>query len=301
MSWRQLGMLFALSAIWGSSFLFIKISVHEIAPMTLVAARLLLAFLVLLGVMRAQGLRLPRDAGTWWAFALLGVLGLIIPFWLITWGEQYISSSLAAILLATTPLLNVLLTVFVMRAERLALVRVLGLLLGFAGVIVAMGEGLELGASLLGRLAVVGAALCYAVSALYARARFRGMNPLTLSTGQMLTGSLLAIPAALVLDPLPMAVPSLLALGSLLALAVVGTAFAYILFYALLDGVGAARSSLVTYLVPGFALVYGVLLLGEPFSGRIALGFALIIGGILIASGKLSRESWRAAGRRTAV
>jgi drug/metabolite transporter (DMT)-like permease len=288
MTWKQLGVLFALSAIWGASFLFIKISVHDIAPMTLVAARLLLAFLVLFIVMRVQRLSLPRDARSWWGFSVLGVAGLILPFWLITWGEQYIPSSLAAIIIATTPLLNVLLTIFVMRAERLALARMLGLVLGFAGVVVAVGENLQLGNSTLGRFAILGAALCYAATSLYARATFRGMPALTLSTGQMLTGAALAIPAALLIDPLPTAWPSPLALAALLALAVVCTAFAYILFYWLLEAVGSARSSLVTYLVPGFALLYGALLLDEPFTIRIALGLLLIVAGILVASGQLS-------------
>jgi drug/metabolite transporter (DMT)-like permease len=299
-TWRQLAMLFVLSAIWGASFLLIKICVATIAPMTLVAARLVLAAALLVVVMRMQGMHLPRTGQPWRGFAVLAVVGLILPFWLITWGEQWISSGLAATVLATNPLMSVLLTTLVLGDERLGLPRMLGLLLGFAGVVVAVGAGLDNNQALLGYLAVFGAAFCYAISAIYAKRAYAGMPPLVLSTGQMVVASGLALPLAVGLDGVPQAWPPAVALWSLAALAFVCTAAAYILFYWLLAEVGATRTSLLTYLVPGFALIYGALLLGEPFTLRIACGLVLVVLGILIVSGRLGLGALRLGSRRPA-
>ena len=290
---RYLGVLVLLGAVWGASFLFIKIGVQELAPETLVALRLIIASLVLLGVLYARGLRLPARWRIWADFLFVGVIGLIFPYLLITWSEQSIPSGMAAILNATTPLFSVLVAYFWTREERLSGLRLLGVALGFAGVVVAVGiEELDLTrADTQAQLAVLVAAACYAVAGIYGRRAFRGMPALVPATGQMLTGALLITPYALAMRGIPSPLPSATALWSVVALAVVGTAMAYILLYWLMERIGATRSSMVTYLLPPFALVYGALFLQERIALNAVLGLGLVIAGILLANGVLRLPS----------
>ena len=213
--------------------------------------------------------------------------------------EQSIPSGMAAILNATTPLFTLLLAYLWTREEHLTGMRLLGVAIGFVGVVVAVGaEGLSISnASTRGQLAVLVAAAAYGVNGVYSRRAFRGMPPLLPATGQMLSATLIIAPLALALHGLPTALPSAGALGAVLALAVFGTALAYILLYWLIERLGATRSSMVTYLLPPFALVYGTLFLREPIALNALLGLALVVLGILLANGVLGR----AAGRRAAV
>jgi drug/metabolite transporter (DMT)-like permease len=269
--------------------LFIKIGVQELAPETLVALRLIIASLVLLGVLYARGLRLPGRWRTWVDFLFLGVVGLIFPYLLITWSEQSIPSGMAAILNATTPLFSVLVAYFWTREERLSGLKLLGVALGFAGVVVAVGvEELDLArADTQAQLAVLAAAACYGIAGIYGRRAFRGIPALVPATGQMLMGALLITPYALLVRGVPSPLPSATALSAVLALAVLGTAMAYILLYWLMERIGATRTSMVTYLLPPFALVYGALFLHEQIALNAVLGLGLVIVGILLANGVL--------------
>ncbi|HEU5102468.1 MAG TPA: EamA family transporter [Roseiflexaceae bacterium] len=286
---RYLGVLLLLGAVWGASFLFIKIGVQELAPETLVALRLIIASLVLLGVLYTRGLRLPTRGRTWLDFLFLGVIGLIFPYLLITWSEQSIPSGMAAILNATTPLFSVLMAYFWTREERLGGLKLLGVALGFAGVVVAVGvEELDLArADTQAQLAVLVAAACYGISGIYGRRAFRGIPALVPATGQMLMGALLIGPYALAVRGVPSPLPSATALWAVVALAVLGTAMAYILLYWLMERIGATRTSMVTYLLPPFALVYGALFLQERIALNAVLGLGLVIVGILLANGIL--------------
>jgi len=287
---RYLGVLLLLGAVWGASFLFIKIGVQEIAPETLVMLRLVIASIVLLGVLYARGLRLPARWRTWADFLFLGVVGLIFPYLLITWSEQAIPSGMAAVLNATTPLFSVLVAYLWTHEERLSGLRLLGVALGFAGVVVAVGiKDLDLArADTQAQLAVLAAAACYAISGIYARRAFRGMPALVPATGQMLAGALLITPYALLVRGIPSPPPSATAIGAVVALAVVGTALAYILLYWLMERIGATRTSMVTYLLPPFALAYGALFLGEAIALNALLGLGLVVAGILLANGMLT-------------
>jgi drug/metabolite transporter (DMT)-like permease len=289
MQLRNLGMLLLLGAVWGASFLFIKIGVREMAPEVLVALRLLIATLVLIAVLYARGLRLPGEMRAWRDFLFLGVVGLIFPYLLITWSEQSIPSGMAAILNATTPLFSVLLTYVWTREERLSGAKLIGVAIGFIGVVVAVGiEDLDLArADTRAQLAVLVAAACYGAAGIYGRRAFRDVPALVPATGQMLAGALIMTPLALALRGIPAPLPSALALGSVLALAVVGTALAYILLYWLMARMGATRTSMVTYLLPPFALVYGALFLQERIELNALLGLALVVVGILLANGVL--------------
>lgn len=293
MKTRYLAVLLLLGALWGASFMFIKVGVAEMAPETLVAVRLSLAAVILLGVLYGRGQRLPASWQTWRAFAISAFIGLILPFLLITWGEQHIPSSMASILNATTPLFTALIVYIWMRSEHLTGLRLFGLVLGFVGVMVAVGIGdLSLGnADTQSQLAVLVAAACYGVSGVYARNAFRGMPALVPATGQLTCGAIMLAPVALVLHGVPRALPSLPALASVVALSVFGTAIAYILLYWLIDKVGATRSSMVTYLTPPFALVYGSTLLGEHITPNALIGLGLVIVGILFANNVIRLRS----------
>jgi drug/metabolite transporter (DMT)-like permease len=287
---RYFGALLLLGAVWGASFLFIKIGVQEMAPEILVMLRLVIASAVLLGVLYGRGLRLPMRRRTWADFLVLGVVGLICPYLLITWSEQAIPSGMAAILNATTPLFSVLLAYVWTREERLTGLRLLGVALGFAGVVVAVGlDDLNLArADTQAQLAVLVAAACYAISGIYARCAFRGVPALVPATGQMLTGALLITPYALLARGIPAPLPSATAIGAVVALAGFGTGLAYILLDWLIEQIGATRSSMVTYLLPPFALAYGALFLREPIALNALLGLGLVVAGILLANGVLT-------------
>jgi drug/metabolite transporter (DMT)-like permease len=287
MQTRYLGVLLLLGALWGASFLFIKIGVAEMPPETLVALRLVVAALILLVVLYARGQRLPTRPRVWLDLTFLGTLGLVLPYLLITWGELSIPSGMAAILNGTTPLFSVLLTYVWTREERLSGLRLLGVGVGFVGVIVAVGiRNLDLTRTdTQAQLAVLGAALCYGIAGIYARRAFRGMPALVPATGQLLTGALVITPIALLRHGIPSPLPSAEAIGAVLALAVLGTSFAYILLYWLMERIGATRTSMVTYLLPPFALVYGALYLREQITSEAILGLGLVIVGILLANG----------------
>lgn len=284
---RYLGALLLLGAVWGASYLFIKIGVQELPPETLVALRLLIAALILTGIVYARGLRLPVGRRAWLDFFGTSAIGVVLPYLLITWGEQSISSGSAAILTATTPLFTVLLASIWTREDQLSAFKLLGVGVGFVGVVVAIGlEEIDLGsASLQGQLAVLLAACCYGINGIYSRRAFRGMPALVGATGQMIAGTLLIAPLALVRQGIPSALPSAQAIGAVLALGVFGTALAYILLYWLLEQVGPTQTSMVTYLLPPFALIYGAIFLAERITLNTLAGLGLIIIGILLCNG----------------
>jgi drug/metabolite transporter (DMT)-like permease len=289
MPFSYLGVLFLLGAIWGATFLLIKVSVLEIPPVTLVAVRLVIASLILVGVLYGSGLRLPATWRTWRDFFVVGSIGLVVPFMLIAWGQRLIPTSMTAILNGAVPIFSVLVALGWTREESLSGLKLLGVAIGFVGVMLAVGvDGLLAGSdALYGELAVLGATLCYAVSGIYGRLAFRGFPAMVPATGQLLAGALLIAPVAVVLHDLPPQAPSLLAIGSLLGLAVVCTAFAYILLYWLMERIGATRTSMVTYLIAPFGILYGALLLHEDIAPGALGGLGLVVIGILLTNGTL--------------
>lgn len=292
MTLRSLALLTILGSLWGASFAFIKLGLESYAPATVVAIRLLGAGLVLYAVMRWQGHTLPRTRQAWRDMFVVGLVGLVLPFTLISWGEQYIDSSLAAIIIATTPLFTLLLAYFISREESLNWLRSLGVLVGFSGVLVAIGFNAEtfLQTSTLGKVAIMGAALCYSFVALYARRAFRGGSPLVSATGTMFTGTLCIVPLALLFDGLPTLEPTRMALLGVVGLTLLSTVLAYIIYYWLLETIGAPRTTMVTYLIPSFALVYGWLLLNEQIGVNTVAGLLLVFAGIVLANGQFVRR-----------
>jgi drug/metabolite transporter (DMT)-like permease len=282
-----LPLLLLVAGIWGASFMFIEVAVDEMEPTFVMAVRLVLAALVLVPFLVLQeGARVAFDdvrrAG--WGLVVLGVVNAALPFTLIAWGQTKIDSSIAAIANAPVPIFVALLAIRFRPSERARGLRLVGILLGFVGVGVLAGFNPEGGWwAVAGTLAATAAAFSYAVSNLFAQERYSDTQPLVVVTGQSLAGAVLLAPLALV--QLPDGIPSAKAIGSVVALGIGGTAIALILYFRMLTAYGASRSSLVTYLIPLVAVVYGVLLLDEPLTGNAIGGLVLILGGVALGSG----------------
>lgn len=286
--------LLLLAALWGASYLFIKVAVEDIPPAPMMAVRTLLAAAVLLGYLkwRLGWTRAANDLGAAWRHcAVLGVFNAAVPFWLVAWGEQHIDSGLAAVVQASVPIFNALVLLRVIPHERLNATRALGLAIGIAGVAVVTGIHPTGGWwAIAGALAVVASSLSYAGGGVYGQLAVSDTAGPVLAAGSMLVGGLILLPFALF--QLPGSVPSLEAAASLLALTLLGTALAQLLLFRILALHGSSRLSLVTYLMPAFALVYGALILDEAITVWTLGGLALILGGVALASGavRLGRD-----------
>lgn len=285
--WALLGLL---SVIWGGSFLFIGIAVRELPPLIIVAMRVLLAALALQIVLRVMGLRLPRERQAWAAFFGMGILNNVIPFSLIVWGQGHIASGLASILNATTPLFTVIVAHYFTNDERLTGARLGGVTVGFIGVAVMIGSAAftSFNTHVLAQLAVLGAALSYAFSGVFGR-RFKTLRiaPLTAATGQVTASSCILLPVSLIVDrPWILPLPSTATVLAVLALALVSTAVAYLIFFRLLARAGATNVGLVTFLIPVSAILFGVLILGETLEWRHMAGMALIAAGLMLIDGR---------------
>jgi drug/metabolite transporter (DMT)-like permease len=286
MSRRSWFLLLLLASFWGASYLFIKVGLEDLsAPMivftrTLLAAALLLAIAARLGALAGVRERLRPVA----VLALVQVTG---PFLLITFGEEHISSSLAGILVASAPIFTALLAIWVDHEERSHGLSLLGIALGIVGVALLLGVDTGGGAAALaGGLMVVLASLGYAVGGFYLKRRLSGLAPLGVGAATMAATALMCAPLGLA--SLPGAMPGAKAAGAVTALGLVGTGFAFWIFYTLIATDGPAKASLVAYIAPGFAVVYGVVLLDERFTAFTLLGLLLIVGGSwLAAEGKL--------------
>ncbi len=276
-----------LAAFWGASYMFIKVADRAFEPATMIMLRLALASSLLLVVLVAQrGWRQTladmRRLG-WEGFGL-GVVNGAIPFTLIAWGEKYIDSGVAAIANASMPIFVVLLAIRFKPSERVRGLRLAGFLVGLVGVGVLAGVHPQGGWwGVAGTMAVVVASVSYAVGALWGQRLVVRTSGLTLAATTMIGGLLVLLPLGL--WQLPSHVPGWKESGSVVALAVIGTALAQIILYRVLRSDGAARVSLVTYLLPMTALIYGVFLLGEPLTWQELGGMALILGGVALGSG----------------
>jgi drug/metabolite transporter (DMT)-like permease len=288
MSPKEYGVLFALGAIWGASFMFIKVAGAEMQRFFLVEIRLGLAALVMIVLSFSQRGTFAAMRANWPAILVMGVINCAVPYTLITWGEVYINSGLAAIYNACAPLWAGALGLVWVWAERLSPSRLLGLLAGMAGVVLVvssnLGSGGDSSMQLVGQGAVLLAALSYAVAGIFGRKRLQGVPVQVTATGQLITGALILFPLSLF--QIPSQLPSAPAIASLATLSIVGTAIASLMYYWLLTHVGATRTLLVTYLLPAFALIWGALLLHEPITVIAVAGLVLILLGITITSGR---------------
>ena len=282
-------MLAALSMLWGWSFPLNSLAVRGIPPVTLALLRVSVAAAVLLAVMRGLRLSVPRAA--WPALAGMGLLNNALPFVLIMWGQQGNGSALASVLNASTPLFGVLVAHVLLPDERMTPAKASGVAVGFAGVAVMVGPGVE-GHGVLPPLACLGGAVSYAFAGVYGR-RFRqmGLAPLATATGQVCASALMLLPVALVVDrPWGLLPPGPAAWGSVLAVGVFCTALAYLLYFRILAAVGAVNLLLVTLLVPVSAVLLGVGVLGEVLQGRHLAGMGLVAAGLVLLDGRVVRR-----------
>jgi drug/metabolite transporter (DMT)-like permease len=274
--------LVLLGAIWGASYYFIKVGGAEIPAFTFVEGRTLIAACALIVVLVLRKESIPRTRRAWLPLIALGIFNGVIPYTAITWGETHISSGLASILTAAMPLFTVIFAHFWTEDERLTIPKAIGVALGFVGVVVLFVPELRRGFQIefWGQFAVVVAAASYGLATLIAHKYLSGVSHVMASTGQLATAALFMLPLSLVFDH-PLALhPSLNAIGALLILSLLGTAFAYILYYWLIEHTGATRTALVTYLIPITGVMWGALLLGEPIEWEAIAGLLLIIGGV---------------------
>lgn len=296
--------LLLLALIWGGAFMFISVAVHSVHPLTYVWVRLSLAAAALWGFLKWRGESANLPPSIWGSMLVLALLNNVLPFTLFGWGQTHIASGLASILNATTPIWGAIVAHLFTSDEQLTPRKLSGALLGFGGVALMIGPDLigSIGSNVLAQLACVTAALLYALAGVWAR-RFKGQGiaPISVATGQLTAGALVMFPVVMIFDPPWQQVfPPLAAVAAIIALALVCTAFAYILYFRLIDSAGATNALLVTLLVPPVAILLGGLFLGEVIAPRNLFGMGLIALGLAAIDGRLLRAFSPAARRQEA-
>jgi drug/metabolite transporter (DMT)-like permease len=276
-----------LALIWGVSFLLIKLAVQDMAPQALLLFRSASGSIALGAIVLVLRRRLfsPGWRGQLFSFAFMAVTNAVIPWISIAWGEERITSGLASILNSTTTLWTALFIYWVMPSERPSLVNYLGVVIGFAGVVILVYPDIAshgLSGDFFGAMAVVLASLSYAVNALYQRRRMREVSVFDVSLGQLIFSTVFAVPLAATSLPAMHVRP--LSMAAVLALGAAGTGVAYLLYYYVMNNLGAVRAAGVTFLVPVTAVFWGVVLLHESLSVTIVAGMAVILGGIVLTN-----------------
>lgn len=290
-STRDWLLLISLSILWGGSFFFTAVAVREIPPLTLVLCRVGIAAAALYIYLRLNNTVMPFNRTILATFAGMGLLNNLIPFSLLFWAQTSITSGLASILNATTPIFSMLVAHFMLADEKMALNKLVGIIVGFAGVAVLVGgnavQGID--TTTLGILACLGAALSYGFASVFGR-RFRalGIAPGTAALGQLTATTVMILPVVVIFDsPWRLAMPGLPAISATIALALASTALAYLIYFRLLASSGAVNAALVTLLIPPSAILLGTVFLGEMLEHRHFLGMGLIGFGLLSIDGRI--------------
>lgn len=291
MSPFEWGLLIILSVLWGGSFFFNGIAIRELPTLTFVGGRVALGAVILFTIMRLRGFRMPSDKRVWRAFFVMGFLNNVLPFTLIVWGQIHVASGVASILNSTTPLFTVILAHFLTTDEKMTSNRLIGIGVGFIGVVIMIGGDALQGISLnfIALLAVLGAALSYAFAGIYGR-RFKamGVSPMATATGQVTASSIMLMPVVFLIDkPWALVMPSLATFGAIIGVAVLSTVLAYIIYFQLLATAGATNLLLVTFLIPISAILLGIGFLGEVLLTKHIVGMGLISMGLIFIDGRL--------------
>jgi drug/metabolite transporter (DMT)-like permease len=274
-------LLALLATLWGASYTFIKLGVATIPPISLIAARTLIAGLLLLAVMRWRGLSLPIDAASWRRFLFQACLNSVIPFTLIAWAERSLDAGLAAILNSTAPVFTFLLTFAITRHEPVTLRKLFGVLAGLAGICLIVGvQALGgLGEQLVAQIAIVAATICYAGAAIFSRG-FRGLDPMAPAAGSLLCGAAILVPISLVVDRPWTLAPSASSILALLGLAVFSTALAFVIYFRLIQTLGSVGTTSQAYLRVPIGVAIGVLFLGETLTSSVWIGLGCVVIGV---------------------
>lgn len=285
------GLIAILSVLWGGAFFLIEVGLRSYSPNTLVFVRLALAVPPMWIVMRLMGERMPDDLKSWSLLMVVGALNCALPFILFFWGQQYLDSGYASILNATTPIWGVIVAHFMTSDEKATPARIVGVLVGMAGIIVMVGPDAMKGLSnnLLAQIACIISTLFYSFAAIYGRRLSQTqMTPMVVATGQTAMAALFMLPVVLLFDqPWAMAMPRMDSTLAGITLALFSTALAYILYFRLIDRAGASNAQLVAFLMPILAVILGIAFLGESLSGGQIAGAALIAVGLVILDGRL--------------
>jgi drug/metabolite transporter (DMT)-like permease len=282
----------ALGVMWGSSYLFIKLAVDDFGTFTLVALRLAVGAASLWVVVRLTGQALPRERRIYGHLVVMAIVNIVIPFALITWAERSVDSSIAAILTSAVPLFTIVIAPLFLHDEPIRVNGLFGLAIGFVGVIVLTSRDFSTaGSDITGEIALLGAALCYAVGAVYARHSMRGVPPMIPAVFQVTFALLIAGTIALLFEHPWTARPDAQAVFSIVWLGLFGSGLAYLAMFRLLASWGATRTTLVSYEIPVVGIVLGFLVLQEPIDGRLLIGTALVVGGVALVNSRLGRRS----------
>jgi drug/metabolite transporter (DMT)-like permease len=282
---------FALGFMWGSSYLFIKLAVDDFGTFTLVALRLIVGAALLWIVVRIAKQPLPRERRIYGHLWVMAIINITIPFLLITWAEQSVESSLAAILTSPVPLFAIVLSAIFLHDEPIRVNGVVGLVVGFIGVVIITSRGLSgEGSSVIGELALLGAAFSYACGAVYSRRNVRGLPPMIPAVFQVTFAAIITGVIALLFEEPWTATPDAQAIFSILWLGILGSGLAYLLVFRLFAAWGATRTTLVAYLIPVWGIVLGYLVLQEPIDAAVIVGTALVIAGIGLVNSKWGRR-----------
>ncbi|WP_315776771.1 MULTISPECIES: DMT family transporter [unclassified Bradyrhizobium] len=279
---REIALLVLLSTLWGASYTFIKIGVETIPPLTLIAARTLIAGLLLAAIIRSRGLAWPRDRTIWRRFMIQAGLNSVVPFTLIAWAERTVEAGLATILNATSPIFTFLLTALVTHHEPVTLRKLVGVAAGLAGTCLIVGtEALGgLGRELWAQIAIVAATICYAGAAIMGKS-FKGLNPMLPAAGSLLSGAAVLIPLALVVDRPWTLAPSLRSVLALAALATVSTAAAMVIYFRLVQTLGSIGATAQSYLRVPIGVAIAVAGLGERLASSAWIGLACVVLGVI--------------------
>jgi len=278
----ELALLLALSSLWGASYTFIKIGVETIPPVTLIAARTLIAGTILVATLRLRGLKLPASKGIWARFLVQACLNSVVPFTLIAWGEQTTDAGLATILNSTSPIFTFLLTALITRHEVVTNRRLFGVAAGLIGISLIVGvEAFRgLGQNLWAQLAIVAATICYAGAAVFGK-NFKDLDPMMPATGSLICGTAFLIPASFIVDRPWTLVPSADSVLALLALSIFSTALAFVIYFRLIQTLGSVGTTAQAYLRVPIGVAIGVLLLGETLSPTAWIGLACVVAGVV--------------------
>jgi drug/metabolite transporter (DMT)-like permease len=282
----------ALGFMWGSSYLFIKLAVDSFGTFTLIALRLLIGAAFLWVVLRASRTPVPRDRRVYGHLIVMSVINIAVPFGLITWAEQSVDSALAAILNATVPLFVIVIAPLFLPDEPIRVNGVLGLMIGFLGVVLIVSPGLATAAGTLpGQLALLGSSVSYAIGNVYARRNIQGQPPMIPAVFQVTFALVITGILAIAIErPWATATPDLEAWISVVWLGILGSGLAYLAYFRLLLRWGATRTALVAYLLPVVGIVLGYLVLSEPIGLSLIAGTGLVIAGVALVNGRWGRR-----------
>ncbi|CAO3419686.1 DMT family transporter [Azospirillum doebereinerae] len=277
----ELALLLTLATLWGASYSFIKIGVETIPPITLIAARTLIAGTLLLAVIHWRGLALPRELVTWRNFLIQAGLNSVFPFTLIAWAERSVDAGMAVILNATTPIFAFLLTALLTRHEALTVRKAVGVAAGIVGTALVIGvQALDgAGQDVMAQLAIVTATVCYAGAAIFGRV-FKGLDPLLPAAGSLVCGAAILTPLSLLVDAPWTLTPATDSVAALIGLSVFSTALAFVLYFRLVHTIGSVGTTAQAYLRVPIGVAIGVVFLGEALSPTAWVGFACVIVGV---------------------